>query len=155
MTTTLSSFSADIQSFMSGTAEILQIAEEELAKWNYDSGCYQIPLLMTALRARLNWDEKQMRRMDPIMRQFISVSSIYICQLGAKGGITLRELQKQKEQVKIARAQAKVEVLAAIDAAVAKKVEESANTANVVDTGTVTVRSQENPALQGGDELRR
>ena len=129
---TTSSLSVDIQTFMSGMTETLQVAEEELAKWNYESGCYQIPLLMTALRARLNWDEKQMRRMDPIMRQFISVSATYVCQIGAKGGVTLRELQKQKEVTKLAKAQAKVDVLAAIDAAVAKKAAEAA----AVDTVT-------------------
>ena len=70
--------------------------------------------------------------MDPIMRQFISVSATYVCQIGAKGGVTLRELQKQKEVTKLAKAQAKVDVLAAIDAAVAKKAAEAA----AVDTVT-------------------
>jgi Zn-dependent M16 (insulinase) family peptidase len=113
--------SQDIKAFTDSLQSTLEVLEEVLAKWDYNAACYQMPPLMMELKNLMNWEDKEMRAMDPIVRQFINKSSIYVITKGAHGGVTLREKKREKQAAKAAKEQAKVDVLNTIDSMLAKK----------------------------------
>jgi hypothetical protein len=115
--------STNIQAFISYIMPALETAEQILSEHDYKNGCYQIPTLIEKLQAQLEWNDETMRAMDPIIRHYINKSSKYIITKGSHGGAMLREDKQKKEAAKLAKQQAKIEVLSTIDAIVAKKTE--------------------------------
>lgn len=116
----------DIQLFTDSLQETFINLEQILSEFDYDKGCYQIPILLMEFQKIMNWDDKEARAMDPIIRQYINKSSKYVITKGAGGGVTLREKKKEKQAQKLAKEQEKVNILNTIDIMLAKKLAEAA-----------------------------
>lgn len=94
--------------------------KETLNEWK-EEGNLQVPILMQTLALKLNWNEKQLKDHDPLVRFYIKNHPNWEITRGAHGGIMRAEDKQKKEKVKLAKELAKVEMQALIDAEVAKK----------------------------------
>jgi hypothetical protein len=83
--------------------------------------CVQIPTLLGNIKLKMNWDDKQMRAKDPIIRDYLRQHPEWHVTRGAGGGIMRASEKQQREAAKLAKEKAKADVAAAIDAEVAKK----------------------------------
>lgn len=126
-----------VQSFLDEQAPYLLIVEEVLSEWNGE-GCYQFPALLGKIQLKMNWDEKQLRAKEPIIREYVRKHPDWHVTRGAHGGIMRAADKQKKEATKQAKEQAKAELAAEI----AKKAAEvaAAQTATpTVDTAVTTV----------------
>ncbi len=114
--------------FDSQLAPLFLVVDEVLNEWTGDK-CYQLPMLMMNIKARMNWvgeeGEKQFRAKDPIIRDYIRNHPAWYITRGAHGGVMKRAEKEKKEAAaeakRIAVAEAKKEINAALDAEIAKK----------------------------------
>ena len=109
----------NVSNYFSTLEGTLLVVEEELEKFNNHEGCVQVSTLVSAVSARLGWNEKQMRSKEPLVRDFIRNHPTWCLTQGAHGGIMKRSAKQKKEDAKAEKAKAKAEVAAAIDAKVA------------------------------------
>jgi hypothetical protein len=120
----MSNIPAEIQSFLDSLVPTLLAVNEVLDKWNGE-GCLQLPALLGSVAVSLNWNDEQVRKNDPIIRQYIRNHAEYIVTRGAHGGIMKRSEKQKKEAEaevkKLAREEAKKEALVALAAKIAAK----------------------------------
>lgn len=107
-----------IQKVTESLTVIFSATEEALNDWKGD-GCLQIPTLITSLALKLNWDEKQIRENDPIVRYYVRNNPEWHVTRGAHGGIMRVADKNKKEADRISKQAAKEQVKAAIEAKLA------------------------------------
>ncbi len=114
-----------IQNYFDSLAPLFQVVDEVLNDYTGDK-CYQLPLLLMNVSAKMNWDAegKQLRAKDPIIRHYIKNHPDWDITRGAHGGVVRRaENEKKKAAIKAkleAIEAAKKDISAALDAEIAK-----------------------------------
>lgn len=101
--------------------KLFQATEESLNEWKGD-GNLQFPVLLKTLTVKLNWDEKQSRENDPVVRLYVRKHPDWHVTRGAHGGIMRTEEKQKKEAVKSAKDTAKAKMQAAIEAKTASTI---------------------------------
>lgn len=134
-----------IQTFLDSKVPMLLIVEETLNEWKGE-GCYQLPSLLGQVQLKMNWDDKELRANDPIIREYIRKHSEWDITRGAFGGVVRASIKREKEAVKAAKAKVKAEITAELEAqVVAKKAalaaaaqQEIADTSAIDNTNSTT-----------------
>ena len=111
-----------IQKVTESLTVIFTATDEALNEW-VGEGCLQIPTLITTLALKLNWNEKQIRENDPIVRYYIRNNPDWHVTRGAHGGIMRTSDRQKKEADKSAKQAIKDQVKADIEAKVAQAVQ--------------------------------
>jgi hypothetical protein len=106
-----------VQNALNKLAPLFQVTDDVLNEWTGE-GNLQFPVLLGMLAVKLNWDERQVREHDPMVRFYIRNNPNWFVTRGAKGGI-MRATDKEKKAVaKSAKDQTKADVAALIEAEV-------------------------------------
>lgn len=139
-------------SIKSRLAELSSLFEETdtiLNEWTSVS-CLQIPTLVSNLALKLNWDAKQARENDPLIRWYIRNHPDWYITRGAKGGIMKREDKQKKELAKQALLDVKAQLKAALDAKIeaAKLAATDAAVIDAVSSSTDQDKSAEDDSLE-------
>jgi hypothetical protein len=116
-----------VETFLDSQRPILTVVDQMLDEWKSEK-LYQVPQLLLNMGARLNWDAKQLRKYDPIVRAYLKDHPVWYVTRGAHGGIMKRDEHDKKEAHKAAKQKATEELKAAIaakNAAVAATVQPS------------------------------
>lgn len=108
-----------INSTLDQISNILAATDEALAAWN-GNGNLQFPALLSMLAAKMNWDEKQLREADPIIRYYIRRNPDWHVTRGAKGGIMRASDKQKKEESKVAKEFVKKQMQVALEAKMAQ-----------------------------------
>jgi hypothetical protein len=90
-----------------------------LEDWVGD-GNLQFPVLLGMMAVKLNWDEKQVRKNDPLVRDYVRRHPKWHVTRGAHGGIMRKETQQKKESSKLENELNKKQIREAIEAKLAK-----------------------------------
>ena len=110
-----------IQTVLSQLVAVFTATDEILNEWQGE-GNLQIPNLMGMLAVKMNWNEKQVRETDPIVRFYIRNNPDWFVTRGAHGGI-MRASDRQKKEKALADKEAlKKQMRATIDAKLAANV---------------------------------
>ncbi len=88
---------------------IFNATEDALNEWT-GTGNLQFPTLFTMIAVKMNWDDKQMREADPIIRYYVRNNPNWDITRGAKGGIRRMADKLKKEQAKSAKDAAKKQI---------------------------------------------
>jgi hypothetical protein len=107
-----------VQSVLDKLAPLFQATDEVLSEWSGE-GNLQFPVLLGMMAVRLNWDEKQVRENDPLVRYYVRNNPDWYVTRGAHGGIMKSTEKQKKEQAKLAKEAAKAQLQAALEAKVA------------------------------------
>lgn len=97
---------------------VFSAADTALNDWKGDCNL-QFPVLMLTLAVKLNWDEKQMRETDPLVRYYVRKHPDWYVTRGAHGGIMRTTDKQKKEAAKASKASVKDLLKAQIEAKVA------------------------------------
>lgn len=108
-----------IQLALDDLTVIFKTADETLQGWSGE-GNLQFPHLMGMLAVKLNWDEKQVREADPIVRYYVRKHPEWYVTRGAHGGIMRITDKQKKEQAKTTKSALKDQMKAAIEAKAAQ-----------------------------------
>ena len=111
--------SDSIQKITDKLSGIFSKANEALSEWTED-GNLQFPALMGKLAVKLNLDDKQLREIDPIVRYYVRNHPEYEITRGAHGGIMRLSDKKKKDESRKAKEKLKADMLALVDAKIAK-----------------------------------
>ncbi len=113
--------------------EVLQFVEESLSEWT-GSGNLQFPVLIQMIAVKANWDEKQLRLNDALVRYHIRNHDDWHVTRGAHGGIMRKTDKQKKDAEKLAKETVKNQVKAALAAKIADKPAiDLSSTASVAD----------------------
>lgn len=123
--------SKTVQDVLDRLSPLFQATDDVLAAWNGE-GNLQFPTLLGMMAVKLNWDEKQVRENDPLVRYYVRNNPDWYVTRGAHGGIMRSTEKQKKEQAKLAKEAAKAQVLAAVEAKVAAATA-SNNTSTITD----------------------
>lgn len=99
----------NIQSFFNKLVDRLTVVEVVLSELRTDV-CTQFAAVINDVAIRLNWSDKQVRANDPLIRSYVREHPEWTITKGAFGGVQHRSISQKKEQVKIAKEQAKAEI---------------------------------------------
>lgn len=110
--------SDSIKSRLSELSSLFEETDLVLNEWT-SASCLQIPALVSTLALKLNWDAKQARENDPLVRWYIRSHPEWYITRGAKGGIMKREDRQKKETAKQALLDVKAQLKAELDAKLA------------------------------------
>lgn len=104
-----------IQAVVDDLTKIFQATNDALNEWQGE-GNLQFPALVAVIAVKLNWDDKQLREADPIVRYYVRKHPDWYVTRGAHGGI-MRISDKQKKEAAVkAKASVKDQMRAAIEA---------------------------------------
>ena len=78
-------------------------------------GNLQFPVLLGMIAFRMNWDEKQVRENDPLVRYYVRHNPEWHVTRGAHGGIMRASDKQSKLAAKAAKEAVKAQLKAAID----------------------------------------
>lgn len=95
-----------------------QQTEEVLSEWTGE-GNLQVPVLLGMMAVRFNWNEKQVRDFDPMIRFHLRNHPDWYMTRGVKGGIQRASERQKKEAALQARALVKQQMQAVLDAKMA------------------------------------
>lgn len=109
-----------IQSVTDQLVVVFKAADEILNDWSGD-GNLQFPNLMGMLAVKMNWNEKQVRENDPIVRYYVRNNPEWYVTRGAHGGIMRSSDRNKKDQAKAAKEALKQQMKATIEAKVSAK----------------------------------
>lgn len=99
---------------------VLEYVEEALSEWT-GNGNLQFPVLIQMVAVKANWNEKELRLNDAIVRYHVRNHEDWHVTRGAHGGI-MRTTEKQKKDAeKLAKETAKNQVKAALAAKIAEQ----------------------------------
>lgn len=98
-----------------------QQTEEVLSEWTGE-GNLQVPVLLGMMAVRFNWNEKQVRDFDPMIRFHLRNHPDWYMTRGVKGGIQRASERQKKEAALQARALVKQQMQAVLDAKMANNV---------------------------------
>lgn len=104
-----------IQSVMDKMATIFQATDEALNSYQGE-GNLQFPNLMGMIAVKLNWNEKQVRESDPIVRFYVRNNPEWHVTRGAHGGIMRAADRQKKAESLAAKAALKQQMRASIEA---------------------------------------
>ena len=107
-----------VQAVLDKLAPLFQTTDEVLTEWasGQSEGNLQFPVLLGMMAVKLNWDEKQVRENDPLVRFYVRNNPEWYVTRGAHGGI-MRATEKQKKEAdKAAKEAARAQMKAAIEA---------------------------------------
>lgn len=104
-----------VQNVLDRLAPLFQATDEALSEWTGE-GNLQFPVLLGMMAVKLNWDEKQVRENDPLVRYYVRNNPDWYVTRGAHGGIMRSTEKQKKEGDKLAKDLAKAQMKAAIDA---------------------------------------
>ena len=107
-----------IQSVLDGLTTLWTATDQALNEWNGD-GNLQFPVLLGMIGVKLNWDEKQLREADPLVRYYVRRNPDWHVTRGAHGGIMRASEKQKKDAFKSAKEAAKAQMAAALAAKVA------------------------------------
>lgn len=110
--------SDSIKTRLSELSSLFEETDLVLNEWT-SASCLQIPALVSTLALKLNWDAKQARENDPLVRWYIRNHPDWYITRGAKGGIMKREDKQKKEIAKQALLDVKAQLKAELDAKLA------------------------------------
>lgn len=113
-------FPSHFQAYFEGQAVIFAAVDEILDAWT-GTGCYKLPTLIEQIVERFGWDDKTLRAKDPVIRDFLRNHPKWYITRGAHGGIMRMSEKQKKVNIETAKAKAKAEVNAAIEAELARK----------------------------------
>ena len=104
-----------VQNVLDKLAPLFQATDEVLGEWSGE-GNLQFPVLLGMMAVKLNWDEKQVRENDPLVRFYVRNNPDWYVTRGAHGGI-MRATEKQKKEAdRAAKEAARLQMKAAIEA---------------------------------------
>jgi len=95
--------------------ELFDLTNETLNEWTGE-GNLQFPTLLGKMALKRNWDEKQVRRNDPFVREYVRNHPDWYVTRGAHGGIMRASERHKKEAAKAAKDAVKQQMRAAIEA---------------------------------------
>lgn len=97
---------------------VWEATEESLNEWSGSKpeGNLQFPALLGMVAVKMNWDEKQVRENDPIVRFYVRNNPDWHVTRGAHGGIMPAAAKQKKEADRLAREQAKESARTAVEA---------------------------------------
>jgi hypothetical protein len=104
-----------VQNVLDKLAPLFQATDEVLAEWTGE-GNLQFPVLLGMMAVKLNWDEKQVRENDPLVRFYVRNNPDWFVTRGAHGGIMRATEKQKKETAKAAKEAVKAQLQAAIEA---------------------------------------
>lgn len=107
--------SDSIKTRLSELSSLFEETDLVLNEWT-SASCLQIPALVSTLALKLNWDAKQARENDPLVRWYVRSHPDWYITRGAKGGIMKREDRQKKETAKQALLDVKAQLKAELDA---------------------------------------
>lgn len=108
-----------IETIIENLTAVFTATEEALGSWTSEESL-KFPTLMGMLAVKLNWDEKQVRENDPLVRHYVRHNVEWTVDRGAKGGLQRVAVKSAKEAAqKATKAAAKKAVKDAVDAKVA------------------------------------
>lgn len=107
-----------IQSVTNQLVVVFRATDEILNEWQGE-GNLQFPNLMGMMAVKMNWNEKQVREADPIVRYYIRNNPDWHVTRGAHGGIMRASERHKKDQAKAAKEAIKQQMKATIEAKVA------------------------------------
>jgi len=110
-----------ITSILDDLTAVFEATDDALNDWKGD-GNLQFPLLVQMMAVKMNWDEKQMREADPLVRYYVRKHPDWYVTRGAHGGIMKTADKLKKDAAKVAKASIKEQLKAQIDAKVAQSV---------------------------------
>lgn len=125
--------SNDIEDVLELLKPLFTATDEVLSEWN-GTGNLQFPVLLGSLAAKLNWDEKQVRENDPLVRFYIRHHKDWHVTRGAHGGIMRMSEKQKKEAVKAAKESVKKQIQSAIESGAASSVSAPSSTTDVSNT---------------------
>lgn len=132
---------ATIKTALDELTAMFSVTNEVLNDWK-GAGNLQFPALLGMMAIKLNWDDKQMREADPLVRYFVRKHPDWYVTRGAHGGIMKTTEKQKKETVKTNKASIKDQLKAQIEAKVASTVV-VINTDATTGTSTTTVEDSE------------
>ena len=118
-----------VQTVLDKLASLFQVTDEVLGEWanGNKEGNLQFPILLGMIAVKLNWDEKQVRENDPLVRFYVRLNPEWYVTRGAHGGIMRATEFQKKETAKAAKAAAKAQMQAAIEAKTASSEDSDAD----------------------------
>jgi len=106
-----------IQTTLDELTTIFNTTDEVLSEWNQPTNLH-FPVLMGMIAVKLNWDDKQLREADPIVRFYVRKHPDWYVTRGAHGGIMRVADKQKKEDARLAKSTIKEQLKAAIEAKV-------------------------------------
>lgn len=103
------------QTVLVSWGDLIDATEAALAEWTGE-GNLQFPVLLGMMAVKNNWDEKQVRRADPFVRDYVRLHPDWHVTRGAHGGIMRMSERQKKEADKLAKDLAKKQMRDAIEA---------------------------------------
>lgn len=110
-----------IQSVLERLAVVFSITDEVLVEWAGE-GNLQFPVLLGMIAVKMNWDEKQVREADPLIRFYIRNNPDWYVTRGAHGGIMRSSDKQKKDLAKTNKDMIKKQMQDIIDAKVAEAI---------------------------------
>lgn len=107
-----------VQDILNKLEPVFTATDEVLNEWasqKHDTNL-QFPVLLGMMAVKLNWDEKQTRENDPLVRYYVRNNPDWYVTRGAHGGIMKASDKQKKEAAKSAKELAKLQLQSAIDA---------------------------------------
>jgi len=121
-----------IQSVLDSLNTLFAQTDQVLSEWSGE-GNLQFPVLLGMMAVKLNWDEKQVREHDPIVRYYVRNNPDWHVTRGAHGGIMKASDKQKKDTLKSAKEAAKAQMQAALEAKVASAAAASNPVTDVAD----------------------
>ncbi|CAB4196806.1 hypothetical protein UFOVP1290_326 [uncultured Caudovirales phage] len=130
-----------IQDVLDKLVPVFSATEQTLEEWKGD-GNLQFPVLLGMMAVKLNWNEKQVRENDPLIRYYIRNNPNWYVTRGAHGGIMKSSDKQKKEASKMEKENAKAQMKAAIDAKAAADANKP-QTVSVIDSSDEDIEDSE------------
>jgi hypothetical protein len=106
---------------------IFLATEEILNDWSADTNL-QFPALLGMLTSRFNWNEKQLKEADAVVRYYVRNNPDWHVTRGARGGIMRAADKQKKQQALLLKEAAKKQMKEKIEASAPVDTSESTDT---------------------------
>jgi len=103
------------EKILADISDLIDSTEIALNEWAGD-GNLQFPVLLGMIAVKNNWDEKQVRRADPFVREYVRNHPEWYVTRGAHGGIMKTADKQKKDASKLAKELTKKQLQDAIEA---------------------------------------
>jgi len=107
-----------IKNILDDLTGIFTATDSVLNDWTSE-GNLQFPALLGMMAIKLNWDDKQVREADPLVRYYVRKHPDWYVTRGAHGGIMRTASKQKKDAEKLAKVSVKNDLKAQIEAKVA------------------------------------
>ncbi len=107
-----------IKNILDDLTSIFTATDSVLNNWT-NEGNLQFPALLGMMAVKLNWDDKQMREADPIVRYYVRKHPDWYVTRGAHGGIMRASDKQKRDAAKVVKTSIKNDLKAQIEAKVA------------------------------------